>query len=85
MSHPSQNAEREPLIHLSKRSRIHPAKAWGIRLAALALGLITMTLGAVLAVYRPDFRLYMYVGYGHAAYDTAPDYRDRIQRFLMQS
>ena len=34
---------------------------------------------------RPDFRLYMYVGYGHAAYDTAPDYRDRIQRFLMQS
>ena len=34
---------------------------------------------------RPDFRLYIYVGYGHAAYDTAPDYRDRIQRFLMQS
>ena len=33
---------------------------------------------------RPDFRLYMYVGYGHAAYDTAPDYRDRIRRFLMQ-
>ena len=33
---------------------------------------------------RPDFRLYMYVGYGHAAYDTAPDYRDRIRRFLLQ-
>ena len=33
---------------------------------------------------RPDFRLYMYVGYGHAAYDTAPDYRDRIRRYLLQ-
>ncbi len=48
MSHPSQNAEREPLIHLSKRSGIHPAKAWGIRLAALALGLITCGLIAFL-------------------------------------
>ena len=33
---------------------------------------------------RPDFRLYIYTEYGHAAYDTAPDYRDWIQRFLMQ-
>ena len=31
---------------------------------------------------RPDFELYMYAGYGHAAYDTAPDYKDRILRFL---
>ena len=31
---------------------------------------------------RPDFRLYMYTGYGHAAFDTAPDYRARILRFL---
>ena len=31
---------------------------------------------------RPDFRLYMYVGFGHAAFDTAPDYRERILRFL---
>ena len=31
---------------------------------------------------RPDFRLYMYIGYGHAAYDTAPDYRDRMLRFF---
>ena len=31
---------------------------------------------------RPDFRLYMYIGYGHAAFDTAPDYRERILRFL---
>ena len=31
---------------------------------------------------RPDFRLYLYMGYGHAAFDTAPDYRDRIKRFF---
>ena len=31
---------------------------------------------------RPDFRLYMYIGYGHAAFDTAPDYRNRIMEFL---
>ena len=34
--------------------------------------------------YRPDFRLYMYIGYGHAAYDTAPDYRDRMLRFFRE-
>ena len=33
---------------------------------------------------RSDFRLYMYIGYGHAAFDTAPDYRDRILRFLAE-
>ncbi len=32
--------------------------------------------------FRPDFRLYMYIGYGHAAYDTAPDYKERLLRFL---
>ena len=32
--------------------------------------------------YRTDFRLYMYTGYGHAAFDTAPDYRQRILRFF---
>ena len=32
--------------------------------------------------YRPDFKLYMYIGYGHAAFDTAPDYRDRMYDFL---
>lgn len=31
---------------------------------------------------RPDFRLYMYAGYGHAAFDTAPDYRERLLRFF---
>ena len=31
---------------------------------------------------RPDFKLYMYTGYGHAAFDTAPDYRERLLRFF---
>ena len=31
---------------------------------------------------RPDCELYMYDGYGHACYDTAPDYRERMLRFL---
>ena len=29
---------------------------------------------------KPNFRLYLYTGYGHAAFDTAPDYRGRIKR-----
>lgn len=33
---------------------------------------------------RPDFRLYMYTGYGHASFDTAPDYRQRILQFFSQ-
>ena len=32
---------------------------------------------------RPDFRLYLYVGYGHAAFDTAPDYRERLLNFFL--
>lgn len=31
---------------------------------------------------KPDCGLYMYTGYGHAAYDTAPDYKDRIYAFF---
>lgn len=31
----------------------------------------------------PDFRLYMYIGYGHAAFDTAPDYRERLLNFFL--
>ena len=31
---------------------------------------------------NPGFRLYFYNGYGHAAFDTAPDYRERMLRFL---
>ena len=31
---------------------------------------------------RPGFALHMYDGYGHAAYDTAPDLKERMLRFL---
>jgi pimeloyl-ACP methyl ester carboxylesterase len=33
--------------------------------------------------YRDDFRLYMYTGFGHAAFDTAPDYKDRVLKFFL--
>ena len=33
---------------------------------------------------RGRFRLYMYMGFGHAAYDLAPDYRERIMAFLAE-
>ena len=32
--------------------------------------------------FREGFRLYMYAGFGHAAFDTAPDYRERLLRFF---
>ena len=41
----------------------------------------TMEIAEKLDVHS-DFRLYMYTGFGHAAFDTAPDYRERILRFL---
>lgn len=31
---------------------------------------------------RTDFELHLYDGYGHAAYDTAPDFKERMLRFL---
>lgn len=31
---------------------------------------------------RSDFELYMYDGYGHAVYDMAPDFRERMMKFL---
>ena len=34
---------------------------------------------------RPDFRLYLYMGYGHAAFDTAPDYRERMRKFFEEA
>ena len=30
----------------------------------------------------PHSELFMYDGYGHAAYDTAPDYRERMKKFF---
>ncbi len=32
--------------------------------------------------YRPDFRLFLYNGFGHAVYDVAPDYLKRMQEFF---
>ena len=32
---------------------------------------------------RTDCELFMYDGYGHAAYDTAPDYKERIHHFFI--
>lgn len=32
--------------------------------------------------YRMDFSLYMYIGFGHAAFDTAPDYHERLLKFF---
>ena len=31
---------------------------------------------------RPDVQTYLYTDRGHAAYDTAPDYKDRLLRFF---
>lgn len=64
----------------------------GIRCPVLAVGVYedgvlsadaTMEI-AVNLDYRPDFRLYMYTGFGHAAFDTAPDYRERLLRFFTE-
>ena len=63
----------------------------GIRCPVLAVGVFedsvldsdaTMEIAEKLD-YRADFRLYMYVGYGHAAFDTAPDYRERLLNFFL--
>ena len=43
---------REPLAHLSKRSAIHPVKAWGIRLIAIVLGLVVCGLVAFLLIEK---------------------------------
>ena len=34
---------------------------------------------------NPGFQSYVYSGYGHAAFDTAPDYRERLLRFFLDS
>ena len=41
---------REPLVHLTRRDGMHPAKAWGIRLIAVTLGLIVCGILAFLLV-----------------------------------
>ena len=39
--------------------------------------------GSYYLARRLGCQLYMYNGYGHACYDTAPDFRDRMFRFLI--
>lgn len=63
-------------------SRIQcPVLAIGVFEDAVLDSDATMEIAEKLDV-RPDFKLFMYIGYGHAAFDTAPDYRDRIRTFL---
>ena len=52
MSNVKKSEVREPLIHLSKRASIRPVKAWTIRLAAIALGLIVCGLVAFLLIEK---------------------------------
>ena len=41
------------------------------------------TIGKYLT-HSSDLEMHLYEGYGHAAYDTAPDYKERIRRFLLK-
>ncbi len=43
---------REPLVHLTRRASMHPAKAWGIRLLAVVLGLLVCGIAAFLLVEK---------------------------------
>ena len=52
MSKTRHGEAKEPLIHLSKRTSIHPMKAWGIRLAAIALGFMACGLVAFLLIEK---------------------------------
>ena len=52
MSKTRHGEAREPLVHLSKRTSIPPLKAWGIRLLAIALGLIVCGLVAFLLIEK---------------------------------
>ena len=33
---------------------------------------------------RPDFTVHMYCGYGHTAYDFAPDFKERMKQFFLR-
>ena len=52
MSKVKKSEVREPLVHLSKRASINPMKAWAIRLAAIAVGLIICGLVAFLLIEK---------------------------------
>ena len=44
----------------------------------------TMEIAEKLDYKQDDFHLYMYTGFGHAAFDTAPDYRQRMLDFFLK-
>ncbi len=44
----------------------------------------TMEIAENLDYKQDDFQLYMYTGFGHAAFDTAPDYRKRLLDFFLK-
>ena len=50
MSTEKKSQVREPLVHLSKRTSVNPARAWVIRIAAVVLGLIVCGLVAFLLI-----------------------------------
>ena len=52
MSSKSGSGAREPLVHLSRRASISPLKAWGIRGAAILLGLLACGLAAFLLIEK---------------------------------
>ena len=56
MSTVKKNEVREPLIHLSKRTSVNPVRAWAIRIAAIALGLIVCGLVAFLLIEKLNAR-----------------------------
>ena len=52
MSKTHHGEAKEPLVHLSKRASINPLQAWGIRLAAIALGFLACGLVAFLLIEK---------------------------------
>ena len=50
MSENREKKVREPLVHLTRRSIMSPAKAWGIRVMAVLLGLLVCGIVAFLLV-----------------------------------
>ena len=52
MSSTKKNDVREPLIHLSKRTDVNQVRAWAVRIAAIALGLIVCGLIAFLLIEK---------------------------------
>ncbi len=68
------SSAKEPLVHLSKRSRIHLLHAWGIRLAAIILGLIVCGLVAFLLIekiqQKPEKIWDFYYAFIKGSFDT---------------